>query len=63
LILSIIFFLMLIITPVLAFDEVRVGVYQNEPFVFVENGEVKGFYIDILEEVAKKRGGGLSNTR
>jgi len=32
---------------------VKVGVYQNKPLTFIEeNGEVKGFYIDILEHIA-----------
>ena len=36
-------------------DLLRVGVYQNHPGVFTDtDGKVKGFYIDILEETAKK---------
>lgn len=32
---------------------VRVGIYQNRPGVFTtEEGQVKGFYIDMLEEIA-----------
>jgi len=34
--------------------EVRVGVYQNKPKVFIdENGKADGFYIDLLEHIAK----------
>ncbi|MBF0630930.1 MAG: transporter substrate-binding domain-containing protein [Magnetococcales bacterium] len=43
----------------LAVDEppVRVGVYQNKPGVFVDtNGEVRGFYIDILKHIAQNEG-------
>ncbi|MEO5363243.1 MAG: transporter substrate-binding domain-containing protein [Magnetococcus sp. DMHC-8] len=37
--------------------DVRVGVYQNRPGVFMdEGGEARGFYIDILEEVAAREG-------
>ena len=40
-------------TNVLAETVVKVGVYQNIPLTFIEeNGEVKGFYIDILEHIA-----------
>ncbi|MGC8827319.1 MAG: transporter substrate-binding domain-containing protein, partial [Anaerolineae bacterium] len=35
----------------------RVGIYQDHPLVFVdENGRVQGFYIDILEEIARLEG-------
>uniref|UniRef100_A0A7C3RHS4 Transporter substrate-binding domain-containing protein n=1 Tax=Archaeoglobus fulgidus TaxID=2234 RepID=A0A7C3RHS4_ARCFL len=34
----------------------KVGVYDNPPMVFMEKGEVKGLFIDILEYVAKKEG-------
>lgn len=35
----------------------RVGVYQDHPLVFTaENGDVEGFYIDILEEIARQEG-------
>jgi len=34
---------------------IRVGVYQNKPKVFVDNsGRARGFFIDILEYIAKK---------
>ncbi len=36
---------------------VRVGVYQNTPMSFIEeNGQVRGFFIDILQHVARKEG-------
>jgi PAS domain S-box-containing protein len=35
----------------------RVGVYQDHPLAFVDkNGQVQGFYIDILEEIARQEG-------
>lgn len=34
----------------------KVGVYDNPPLVFMEDGEAKGFFIDILEYVAEKEG-------
>ncbi|MGQ9516328.1 MAG: ATP-binding protein, partial [Anaerolineae bacterium] len=35
----------------------RVGVYQDHPLVFTaESGDVEGFYIDILEEIARQEG-------
>jgi signal transduction histidine kinase/CheY-like chemotaxis protein len=41
----------------LAQEKIKVGVYQNVPLSFRnENGAVKGFFIDILEYVAKKEG-------
>ena len=44
-------------TEVSAGSEVRVGVYQNKPGVFVESdGIIKGFYIDILEHTAQREG-------
>ena len=40
---------------------VKVGVYQNEPGVFIDQeGVVKGFYIDLLEHVAEQEGWHLS---
>ncbi|MDX2440172.1 MAG: transporter substrate-binding domain-containing protein, partial [Desulfobacterales bacterium] len=34
---------------------VNVGVYQNKPLTFIEpNGRVRGFFIDVLENIAKK---------
>ncbi len=36
-------------------ETVRVGVYQNRPGVFIdEKGVTRGFYIDILEEIARR---------
>lgn len=35
-------------------DEIRVGVYQNPPLVLNDNGEIAGFYIDILEYIAEE---------
>jgi len=37
-------------------DHVGVGVYQNTPLTFEENGKTKGFFIDILEYIAGKEG-------
>lgn len=38
-------------------DPIRVGVYQNEPKVFVdENGHPKGFFIDIFNGIAGQEG-------
>jgi len=34
----------------------KVGVYDNPPMVFVENGEAKGFFVDIFEYIADKEG-------
>lgn len=36
---------------------VRVGIYENRPIVFRDaQGRASGFFVDILEEVARKRG-------
>ncbi|MHB8135961.1 MAG: HD domain-containing phosphohydrolase [Anaerolineaceae bacterium] len=36
---------------------VRVGIYQNEPKVFLDDqGKADGFFIDLLEEIAKEEG-------
>jgi PAS domain S-box-containing protein len=36
---------------------IKVGVYQNKPLVFIdEMGQVRGLYIDILEAIASKEG-------
>ncbi|WP_456369170.1 transporter substrate-binding domain-containing protein [Geoglobus sp.] len=45
----------ILITPVTAI-KVRVGVYNNPPLLFYENGQAKGLFIDILEYTAKKEG-------
>ena len=43
--------------PLQAQTEISVGVYQNMPNSFIDaSGEVKGFFIDILEAVAKREG-------
>lgn len=35
----------------------RVGVYQDHPLAFIsEDGKVQGFYIDILDEIARQEG-------
>jgi len=37
--------------------EVRVGVYQNEPKIFInEAGEASGFFIELLNEIAEQEG-------
>ncbi len=51
------FFLQLIASsPARSSDPVRVGVYQNTPLTFEENGKTKGYFIDILEHIANKKG-------
>jgi two-component system cell cycle sensor histidine kinase/response regulator CckA len=51
------FFLQLIASsPARSSDPVRVGVYQNTPLTFEENGKTKGYFIDILEHIASKKG-------
>ena len=40
--------------PVVAAQTVRVGVYNFAPLVFVENGQVKGFYVDMLQNVVER---------
>ncbi|AKG91958.1 ABC-type amino acid transport [Geoglobus ahangari] len=47
--------LLLLVFPVSARD-VTVGVYNNSPLVFYENGQAKGLFIDILEDVARIEG-------
>ena len=52
-------FFMQLIAPLPAgsIDPIRVGVTQNTPLTFIEdNGKIKGFFIDILEHIAKKEG-------
>ena len=42
------FFMQLIIpSPARSGNHVRVGVYQNTPLTFEENGRTKGFFIDL----------------
>lgn len=41
-------------------ETVRVGVFENKPLVFTNsNGEVDGYYIDILEYIAEEEGWNL----
>jgi len=42
---------------------IKVGIYENKPLVFVENGVAKGVYIDILQEIARKENWELSFVR
>ena len=50
-------FLALSPVPATAKKTVKVGVYQNIPLTFIEqDGNVKGFFIDILEHIAAKEG-------
>ncbi len=51
-------FLILLTTAVLANERnsIRVGIYQNDPKVFVENGKPKGIFVDIMDEIAKREG-------
>ncbi len=42
--------------------EVKVGVYNNSPLVFYENGEAKGLFIDLLEYIAREEGWELRYT-
>jgi signal transduction histidine kinase len=45
------------VVPVLANEPIRVGVYSNEPKVFVDSqGHVRGFFVDILNYIAEKEG-------
>ena len=42
---------------------VNVGVYQNKPLTFIEpDGSVRGFFIDVLENIAKKEGWNIHYT-
>ncbi|MBW1820451.1 MAG: PAS domain S-box protein, partial [Deltaproteobacteria bacterium] len=42
---------------------VNVGVYQNKPLTFIErDGSVSGFFIDVLENIAKKEGWNIHYT-
>lgn len=34
----------------------RIGVYDNPPKIFKENGEIKGFWADILDHIAEEEG-------
>ncbi len=51
---------MLISRSIKADTHVKVGVYQNIPLTFIdEKGRVKGFFTDILEYIALKKGWGI----
>ncbi len=44
-----------LVRPVLADDPIRVGVYENEPLVFVDaDADARGILVDILEYVAEQ---------
>lgn len=59
------FFVHLIVpSPAVSGTLVRVGVYQNAPLSFVdENGKTKGFFIDILENIAAREGWDIEYVR
>ena len=45
----------LILQTVVYCDTLRVGIYQNNPKVFIDsNGKPCGFFIDVFDEIAKK---------
>ena len=48
----------LFVGPTLSADDpIRVGIYQNEPLVFVdEDGHPSGFYVDLLDAIAAEEG-------
>ncbi|PKN78603.1 MAG: sensor histidine kinase [Candidatus Cloacimonetes bacterium HGW-Cloacimonetes-1] len=53
----VIFVIVFYILPVYAADVVKVGVYDNYPKVFINDaGKPDGFFIDIIEEIAKREG-------
>ncbi len=56
--LIIILFIQAVTSAVVQADRtVNVGVYQNKPLTFIErDGSVSGFFIDVLENIAKKEG-------
>ncbi len=56
LLISLFFMPLIASSPARSSDPVRVGVFQNTPLTFEENGKVKGFFIDILEYIAGKEG-------
>lgn len=35
---------------------VRVGIYNNNPLVYLDNGKPRGLYIDVIEQVASREG-------
>jgi len=45
-------------------EPVKVGVYQNAPLTLIdENGKAKGFFIDILEDIANREAWGIEYVR
>jgi PAS domain S-box-containing protein len=48
--------LLLLVLPAWS-KTIRVGIYQNSPKIFVDkNGKAKGFFVDIMNEIAKREG-------
>jgi two-component system, cell cycle sensor histidine kinase and response regulator CckA len=62
--LIIILFILVFTSAVAQADRtVNVGVYQNKPLTFIEpDGSVKGFFVDVLENIAKKEGWNIHYT-
>jgi two-component system, cell cycle sensor histidine kinase and response regulator CckA len=56
LLISLFFMQLIVVSPARSIDRVRVGVYQNTPLTFEENGKTNGFFIDILEHIAGEEG-------
>ncbi|MBF0173441.1 MAG: response regulator [Magnetococcales bacterium] len=55
-VLTLVFSVVLVVTADAAPREVRVGVYQNKPGVFLDDSNTaKGFYIDLLEYAARQQ--------
>lgn len=51
------FLLFIICFGTLQAERLRVGIYDNPPKVFIdENGEPSGFFVDIMNEIAEKKG-------
>ncbi|MEI7430830.1 MAG: response regulator [Betaproteobacteria bacterium] len=42
--------------PLAAAPNIRVGVYDTKPLLFVENGLAKGLFVDVLDHIAKQEG-------
>ena len=56
-ILFLLIFLSSSFASVSAEKKIKVGIYQNEPKVFLDStGKAQGFFIDILEYIASKEG-------
>ena len=50
-----VFFLLFLLTTVILFAKTyKVGIYDNPPLCFIEKDEAKGFYIDVLNDIADK---------